>query len=79
MSNTITERELATIRAALRFWQSNTDDAGELANIASDGGQFVALGNDEIDMLAERLNFGCSSVVRCTAPGHEAKHSGRRG
>jgi len=56
MANTITERELATIRAALRFWQSNTDDAGELADIASDGGQHVALSNDEIDMLTARLS-----------------------
>ena len=59
----ITERELATILAALRFWssfmlQSNTDSGSKFADIASNGGEFEPLDDNEIDVLAERLNFG---------------------
>ena len=59
----ITERELATILAALRFWQEFRDGSMgfEFTPIASDEGQFVPLNDEEIDVLAERLNFGGSN------------------
>ena len=55
----ITSRELATILAALRYWQANDRNTAAQApeyDIASDAGQFEPLGNDEIDALCEQLN-----------------------
>jgi len=55
----VTPRELATILAALRYWQANDRNMATQApeyDIASDGGQFEPLGNDEIDALCEQLN-----------------------
>jgi len=50
---------LATILAALRYWQandrSNASEAPEY-DIASDSGDFEPLRNDEIDALCEQLN-----------------------
>ena len=59
----ITERELATILAALRYWQApahseSMENDLECHAIATDEGQFIPLDEDEIDVLAERLNFG---------------------
>ena len=54
-----TSRELATILAALRYWQANDRNAATKApeyDIASDSGEFEPLGNDEIDALCEQLN-----------------------
>jgi hypothetical protein len=50
---------LATILAALRYWQANDRNTAAQApeyDIASDSGQFEPLGNDEIDALCEQLN-----------------------
>jgi hypothetical protein len=50
---------LATILAALRYWQANDRNAATKApeyDIASDSGEFEPLGNDEIDALCEQLN-----------------------
>ena len=55
----ITSRELATILAALRYWQASNRNAATQApehDIASNGGEFEPLGNDEIDALCEQLN-----------------------
>ncbi|KKL28808.1 hypothetical protein LCGC14_2371380 [marine sediment metagenome] len=51
----VTERELATILAALRLWQGGPRH--DLMNIATNDGEFVQLSGAEIDVLAERLNF----------------------
>jgi len=56
---TVTSRELATILAALRYWQASDRSAARKApeyDIASDSGAFDPLGNDEIDALCEQLN-----------------------
>jgi hypothetical protein len=50
---------LATILAALRYWQANDRNTASRApeyDIASDSRQFEPLGNDEIDALCEQLN-----------------------
>ena len=55
----ITSRELATILAALRYWQANDLSAATEApehDVASNSGEFEPLGNDEIDTLCEQLN-----------------------
>lgn len=50
-------RELATILAALRFWQRTPSDYTEPENdIATNGGETDALSIEEIDVLCERLN-----------------------
>ena len=52
----ITEREHATILAALRLWQeADEHNRGDLRDIAEAAG--VPLGNKEIDVLCERINF----------------------
>jgi len=64
----VSTREFATILAALRYWQANERNTASEAveyDIASDGGQFEPLGNDEIDALCEQLN------VRATATSEE--------
>ncbi len=51
----ITEREHATILAALRLWQeADEHNRGDLRDIAEAAG--VPLGNEEIDSLCERIN-----------------------
>ncbi len=53
----ITERELATILAALRLWQqADEHNRGELQDIAGETG--VPLSNKEIDTLCQRINSG---------------------
>jgi hypothetical protein len=52
----ITEREYATILAALRLWQeADEHNKGDLREIAEAAG--VPLSNKEIDVLCERINF----------------------
>jgi hypothetical protein len=52
----ITEREHATILAALRLWQeADQHNRGDLRDIAEGAG--VPLSNEEIDVLCERINF----------------------
>jgi len=52
----ITEREHATILAALRLWQeADEHNRGDLRDIAEAVG--VPLSNEEIDALCERINF----------------------
>jgi len=52
----ITERELATILAALRFWQGGPRSV----DIITNDGEFVQLSGAKIDTLAEWLNMGDS-------------------
>jgi ClpP class serine protease len=52
----VTEREHATILAALRLWQeADEHNRGDLRDIAEAAG--VPLSNQEIDVLCERINF----------------------
>ena len=52
----VTEREHATILAALRLWQeADEHNRGDLRDIAESAG--VPLGNNEIDALCERINL----------------------
>ena len=53
----ITERELATILAALRYWQVGYNIRPAMMDTATDGDKFIPLSYDEIDVLMERLNF----------------------
>jgi hypothetical protein len=54
----ITEREHATILAALRLWQQDAahiaDGNGSIIAIAEEAG--IPLSNKEIDVLCERIN-----------------------
>ena len=51
-----TDREHATILAALRLWQeADEHNRGDLRDIAEAAG--VPLSNEEIDVLCERINF----------------------
>lgn len=53
----LTDRELATVLAALRLWQSQDGETNsELNAIASNEGQCEPLTEEEIDDLCERLN-----------------------
>jgi hypothetical protein len=57
----LTDRELATVLAALRYWQDADAKAmyiGEIVEVANGGGKFERLDENEIDQLCERLNFG---------------------
>jgi hypothetical protein len=72
----VDERELATILAALRYWQRDgllSDEHGDLAtpgpenDIATAGGTHEPLDLDEIDELCERLN--CEPITEQTIAG----------
>ena len=55
----VDNRELATILAALRYWQANNRQNAKRApeyDIASDSGKTQPLGNLEIDELCESIN-----------------------
>src|SRR5437016_14402810 len=56
----LSERELATVLAALREWQgllTGSEPAeADVDDIASDGGKLRPLTADEIDAVCERLN-----------------------
>ena len=52
----VTEREHATILAALRLWQeADEHNRGDLRDIAEAVG--VPLSNEEVDVLCERINL----------------------
>jgi hypothetical protein len=83
MTTTITlgSRELATVLAALRYWQrEGLMSAGAEQDIATEGGAFRALPSYKIDDLCGRLNCGapCApdkalelvrTIARFTKPG----------
>ncbi len=59
----VSSREWATMLAAMRYWQEEkmptvVDDGGggDLREIATEGGEFLTLDENEIDELIERLN-----------------------
>lgn len=63
----ISDRELASILAALRLYQRN-DCPVDLRDIATNGDTHIILSADEIDALCERINSGdqratCPNVV----------------
>ncbi len=53
-----TERELATVLAALRAWQFDLPDDNTPIAMDHFGDGITPLTTDEIDTLCERLNFG---------------------
>ena len=58
MNHNLTERELATVLAALRYWQrEGFMSCGHEHAIASNGGEIEPLTGAEVDDLCERLNF----------------------
>lgn len=59
-SQELSNRELATVLAALRYWQDRLIDRSvcHYQAIAKDGGKFNPLSGREIDQLCERLNSG---------------------
>lgn len=62
----LSDRELATILAALRLWQRHGQtDADPSDDVASDSGRHKVLCSAEIDRLCERLNFGGESTAAC--------------
>ncbi len=54
----ISDRELHTVLAALRLWQTGVGifDHGALRDIVTNGGTHEPLTVDEIDRLCERIN-----------------------
>ena len=57
MKHTLTNRELATALAALRYWQrEGVMSCGHEGSIACNGGDIEPLTGTEIDDLCERLN-----------------------
>ena len=55
MKDRLTSRELATVLAALRFWQSDTNMQQRYSDtVANDG--CSPLNDSEIDALCEKLN-----------------------
>ena len=58
----MSNRQLATILAALRMWQTDVTDNEDFPAIPVDFGEFFAddapLNSDEIDELCEQLNCG---------------------
>ena len=52
------QRELNTVLAALRLWQSGVHHPLELEVIATNDGESEPLDGEEIDALCERLNCG---------------------
>ena len=59
-SHTISDPELATVIAALRLWQrlgATTHPSAE-TDIATNGGEYLAIDGAQIDALIDRMNFG---------------------
>lgn len=54
--NPLTLRELATVLAALRYWQRHRPSNPELRDIATDGGTLTPLDTHDIDALCDHLN-----------------------
>jgi hypothetical protein len=56
-------RELATVLAALRYWQLQglMSQADAIHKIASDGGRHKPMKSDQIDRLCERINLDCET------------------
>ena len=52
----LTPEELATVLAALRYWQRHRPSNPELHDIATDGGTLTPLDAEDIDALCERIN-----------------------
>lgn len=58
----MTERELATVFTALRYWQAAFPQGVEgYRDIVTDGDRFEPMSVDEIDELCVKLNCGESS------------------
>lgn len=59
MNVSVSERELATVLAALRFWQRHLTDC-DGRDISPDHFDWVEpLSPDEVDILCERFNRSC--------------------
>lgn len=56
----LSHREVCTVVAGLRFLQSQdeTPTPPNVLDVLTDGGNIVAMSDDEIDALCERINFG---------------------
>lgn len=55
----LSDRELFTVLAALRFWQAEGHQAEvDYWQIAADGGEVEPFNSKEIDQLCERLDIG---------------------
>ena len=67
------QRELNTVLAALRLWQSGVHHPLELETIATNDGESEPLDGDEIDAFCERLNCGEDESFRGALQGlHDA-------
>ena len=53
----LSDRELATLLAALRWWQSSCDDGEHLDTLAGHFEEHTPLSSVEIDELCERMNL----------------------
>ncbi len=54
----VSDRELHTVLAALRWWQGERHHDYGINDIATNGGTCKPLTLDEIDALCERINCG---------------------
>ena len=54
----LTDRELATVLAALRFMQTPLNLPSEILDVATDGGKLPQASNEEVDSICQRLNAG---------------------
>lgn len=64
--------ELATVLAALRYWQrEGLMSAGHEQDIACDGGRIEPLNDSQIEALCERLNCGEAPLQRAPLSDHE--------
>lgn len=57
---TISKRELATVLAALRYWQNDLDDQSLTEGFADHFTEYSRLDATEVDVLCEQLNTGDS-------------------
>ena len=69
---TLDDRELATVLAALRYWQrEGIMSSGMEQDIATNNGTLLALTGSRIDDLCERINAGPERFEEAEPP-HEA-------
>ena len=54
----LTREEIATMLAALRYWQNHRPSNPELHEIATDGGTLAPLDSSDIDALCNKINGG---------------------